>query len=251
MSKNMNEDLLEKFSEVESFHWWWEGRRELVGQIIGRNKKLRILDIGCGTGETLTYLKKKFPKTILYGIDTSNRAIKYSQSRGHKKVIKASALKLPYKNNSMDVVLLLDVLEHIKQDKKVIEEAKRILRKGGYIFIASPALPFIWSKHDSLQGHVRRYTRRDIRLLAQINKMKVERLGYFNFLLSLPIVAIRLIGKLKPFSKLSGYDNKLNYEIARKKTINGILKTIFVSEIKLLKSIKFPFGASIYAKLKK
>src|SRR3989344_9258648 len=128
MIKNMDDHLLEKINEVETLHWWWEGRRQLVKILLGKKKYETILDVGYGTGEMMTYLKSAFPKARLFGIDTSSRAINYARERGHKNIIKANAMRLPYKNNYFDAVLFLDVLEHIKDDQRCINEAKRVLK---------------------------------------------------------------------------------------------------------------------------
>ena len=241
----MNELLLEKFNRIEKTHWWWEGRRALLSLLIPNRKTQRILDVGCGTGETLSFLKRKFPKSRLYGVDNSAQAVKYSRSRGHENIYKANAQQLPFKDNYFDSILFLDVLEHIKDHQKAINEAKRVLKKRGKIIITSPGLSFIWSHFDENQGHERRYTRKDIRRLAYKANLKVEFISYFNFFLSPPIIAIRLLGRIKPLSYLSDYDRGFNFEIAFKPVINNILKRIFVFEITLLQFIKYPIGVSI------
>ena len=84
----MNDQLLDRFERIEKTHWWWEGRRELIKLLLKEGKPEKILDVGCGTGETLSYLKKIFPKSKLYGVDTSDTAIKYARSRKHKNISK-------------------------------------------------------------------------------------------------------------------------------------------------------------------
>jgi len=251
MSKNMDEHLLEKMDEIEATHWWWEGRRQLVRMLMGRKKYSRILDIGSGTGEMITYLKKIYPKSEFFGMDTSVLAIDYAKKRGHKNITKASATKLLYKNNYFDAVIVLDVLEHIKNDGKCITEAGRVLKKGGKLIITSPGLSFIWSKYDINQGHQRRYTRRRFIKLAKESNLKVEYISYFNFLLSPPIIIIRLLSKIKRLQGLSSYDNSINLDIAKVGTINTLLKNIFLIEIRALQYIKYPFGISIVAVLSK
>jgi ubiquinone/menaquinone biosynthesis C-methylase UbiE len=247
----MNDKLLDKFNKVEKVHWWWEGRRALLKLIIGSDTPKRILDIGCGTGETLSYLKRNYPKCSLYGIDSSAKAVRYSKKRGHRNIKQALANKLPFRDSFFDIVLFLDVLEHIKDHQKAIDEAKRVLRKGGKIIITSPGLNFIWSKHDENQGHQRRYTRSEIKQLAENAKMNIKLLSYFNFFLSLPIIIIRLLGNLKVFGHLTEYDSDLNFEIAFKPLLNGILRKIFVLEIILLKFVRYPIGISIVSVFEK
>ena len=145
----------------------------------------------------------------------------------------------------------MDVLEHIADDQAVLNEAKRVLKKGGRILITSPGLSFIWSAHDTEQGHKRRYTRRNIKKLAQNSELKVEFISYFNFFLSPPIIIIRLLSNIKPLHSLVDYDSGINYDIAKKGIINSILKNIFIVEIRAIRFIKYPIGISIVALLKK
>ncbi len=246
----MNDDLLDKFNEVEKFHWWWAGRQELVKDLLKPEKPQKILDIGCGTGETLTFMKKVFPKSKLQGVDYLPEAVKYTKGRGHL-ALRADALHLPFADATFDAVLLLDVIEHIKNDSAVIKEAKRVLRPGGVIILTAPALSFIWSAHDEGQGHERRYTRHRLMKLAGKNKMTVPFISYFNFLLSPVIILVRLASRLPFFSRLGRYDSKLNYQIANKKSANAILRFIFVSEVKMLKWIRYSIGISIAVKMRK
>jgi SAM-dependent methyltransferase len=247
----MNEKLLGYFNEIEKHHWWWEGRRQILRQSIENKKGLKILDIGCGTGETLSFLKDYLPKPILYGVDSSPVAINYTKKRGHKNILKVDAKKLPFGNNTFDYILLLDVIEHIEDDTAILVEAKRVLKKKGKIIITTPALQFIWSEHDSAQGHFRRYVRRRIRKISKEAKLSIRRISYFNFFLSPAIIGIRLLSRFKPLIKYGKYDSKLNFNIAKKPLLNGPLKLIFVSEIKLMKLINYPFGISIFAVLQK
>ncbi|KKS94738.1 MAG: Methyltransferase type 11 [Candidatus Collierbacteria bacterium GW2011_GWB1_44_6] len=247
----MNEKLLRHFHEIEKIHWWWEGRRQILRQSLEKKPGLKILDIGCGTGETLTFLEGCLDKPKLYGIDNMPVAIDFARKRGHKNIRLVDAKKLPFNANSFDYVLLLDVIEHIEDDSGILLEAKRVLKKGGKIIITTPALQFIWSEHDSEQGHFRRYTRSRMRWLAIKTRLAIDRISYFNFFLSPAIILLRLLGRLKPFKKVNSYDSKLNYDIAKKSLINDLLKIIFVTEIKLMKYISYPIGISIFTVLKK
>lgn len=250
-NKKMSNFLLEKFNDIERIHWWWEGRRELVKLMLLNKKPKNILDVGCGTGETLSFLKDLYPRAKLYGVDTSQKAINYSKKRGHKNIYKSNANKLPFKDGLFDIILFLDVLEHIKDDQSVIDEAKRVLKKGGTILITSPGLSFIWSEHDTKQGHKRRYTRRAIRKLAKTASLKDEFVSYFNFFLSPPIILIRLLSNLPKFKKFSDYDSGINYDIAKKGFPNSILRFIFVNEVRMIKYLRYPVGISVVAKLRK
>lgn len=247
----MNDNLLKKLNEVEKSHWWWSGRRELLKLIFSRKKPKRILDIGCGTGETLSYLKVLFPSCELYGVDLSLLAVRFSKERSHKNIYHANATKLSFKENFFDAVLFLDVLEHVNNHQKAIKEAKRVVKNGGMIIITSPALPFIWSNYDVSASHKRRYTKKEIKILAKKAGLKIAFISYFNFFLSLPIIIVRLLSRFKALNQISSYDNKLNFGIIDNRLVNSVLKSIFIKEIQTLKLIKYPFGISIVATLVK
>lgn len=247
----MDKNLLEKFNLVEQKHWWWEGRRKLIQNFIPKKKNLRVLDIGCGTGETLSFVKRIRPNSQVYGIDTMSLAVSYTKSRNHTKAYVASAMKLPFRDNFFDVLLYLDVLEHLKDHHKALMEGKRVLKKGGVMIITCPALPFIISDFDKNQGHVRRYTKNDFLYLENKTGMKLKFLSYFNFIFSIPIIIVRVASKIKYLSFLSNYDNGFNYNIADKSFINNLFRGIFLQEIGLMKHISYPLGISIIAVYKK
>lgn len=247
----MNETLLNYFNEIEKIHWWWEGRRQILKQSIRQISGLNILDIGCGTGETLTFLQGYLDNPKLYGVDNSPVAISFAKKRGHYHIQKVDAQKLPFPDKTFDTILLLDVIEHVKDDTGVLVEAKRVLKKKGQIIITAPALQFLWSNHDTGQGHYRRYTRRMLRILARQTGLTLAAVSYFNFLLSPAIISLRLLGKLKLFKAINKYDSKLNYDVAKIGVANNLLKFIFVNEIKLMKFVRYPLGISIFAILQK
>lgn len=247
----MEERLLDKFNQIEARHWWWEGRRELVRQLLKGESIKRVLDIGCGTGETMNFIKALIPKSEVHGIDTSRVAITYSKGRGHKNVRLSGAEKLPFKNNYFDAILFLDVLEHIENDIGALKEAKRGLKKDGVIIVSCPALPILWSDHDANQGHIKRYQISDFRKLAKATDMTIEWVGYFNFFLS-PIIAImRWVSRIKPFAFMASYESGANYEVANHGLVNEVLKKIFVTEVKLAQTIDYPWGVSVAVKLRK
>lgn len=246
----MKDDLLDKFNEVEKFHWWWAGRQALIKNLLLKENPRNILDMGCGTGETLTFLKTIFPKAKLTGVDVSSQAVKYTKNRGHEAKM-ADALHLPFADKIFDAVLLLDVVEHIEDDTGVVKEAKRVLKSGGIIIITVPALQIIWSAHDVNQGHFRRYTRHRLLSLAQKNQLKVSFLSYFNFFLSPAIIPIRLVSRISRLKRLGEYDSRLNYRLAYNKIVNSVLRFLFITEINLLNYISYPWGVSAVIKMKK
>ncbi len=247
----MNEMLLGYFNLVEKHHWWWEGRRQILRQEIDKKEKPKILDIGCGTGETITFLENYLAEPELCGVDNSPVAVRFAKERGHKMVANADACRLPFASSNFDYILLLDTIEHIEDDTVILKEAKRVLKKDGKIIITAPALELIWSNHDSEQGHFRRYTRRRFRRLADKTDLEINKLSYFNFILSPIIITIRLLSKLKPLSKLGYFDSNINFNLANVGFVNQLLRFVFICEIKLMKYINYPWGISLCCALVK
>jgi len=248
----MSENLLETFFKVETRHWWWVARKKIVINLLKKYLKKSdnvILDAGCGTGAGILYLQQ-FGNT--YGVDLSPKAVEFCKKRGISKVKIGDVSKLPFKDNFFDLVCLLDVIEHVNDDKMVIKEISRVLKKGGILLMTLPALPFIYSKHDKEQGHFRRYSKHDLNNLFKKTGFKKMKVSYFNIFLSSPIIAIRLLSKLGgKFSKLADYDSKINYSIFKKGLVNGVLTKIFSLESPLLELIDLPFGISLISIHKK
>jgi ubiquinone/menaquinone biosynthesis C-methylase UbiE len=247
----MSERLLDTFFKVETTHWWWVGRKNIIKIFLKKrfnSKKITILDAGCGTGSNIIFFNQ-FGKT--YGIDISPIATKFCKKRGIKNITTCDVSKLPYKDSYFDLVSCMDVLEHIEDEKKAISEIYRVLKPGGYVLLTVPALSFVFSKHDKAQGHFRRYSKKYLREILTSVGFVEDRTTYFNTLLSFPIILIRLLSKLEPFSKLADFDAKLNYDIYKVHALNNLLIYIFSLESKILKKIDLPIGISILASYRK
>ena len=131
--KTMKKENYETIFRFENENWWYRAKRELLRRILAKTgrKFESALDLGCGVGSNFEVLKS-FSKNVI-GIDSSNEAIKYCKNRGYDKLMKMDALKMKFKNNSFDLVLCSDVLEHI-DDKKAVDEILRVLKPKG-IFV--------------------------------------------------------------------------------------------------------------------
>ena len=127
--------------EVEESHWWFAGRRRIIAGFIDRicqqlkREQPRILDVGCGTGANLEMLAQF---GAAEGVDVSPEALAFCRARGLQNVRQSQAERLPYEDNSFDIVTGLDVVEHLDDDVGGLREMFRVLRPGGYLFTAAP-----------------------------------------------------------------------------------------------------------------
>ena len=123
--------------ENEDRHWWFQGTRSVILDV-ARNvlapkedATLRILDVGCGTGATLRVLSA-FGEA--HGLEPDGQAVAHCHKRGLESVVQGRAEDLPYEDDFFDVLVALDVLEHLEDDRAALKEMKRVVRPGGHRF---------------------------------------------------------------------------------------------------------------------
>lgn len=229
---------------VEKEHWWFRVRYKLLLMLIRKysknNKELQILDIGCGTG----YISKLIaPLGVIFSVDPSEAAMQVCRSQGLKNLYLGTADKLPFLDDHFDLVIALDVLEHVKDDKQAVNEIYRVLKPDGILICFVPAFMSLWSEQDDILMHYRRYTRESLGLLFD-SGWKCLKISYFNFFLFPFIFFIR---KSK---KLFGLRQK-NDEVEQVSFLNPLLFWIFEKEIFFLSHWRFSFGVSLLAVYKK
>ena len=187
----------EKMYRVEDRDWWFVSRRELVLSHLKRFVKVDrplILDIGCGTGAT-SQLLSEYGNVV--SLDFSELALKACEKRGIANLLKGSATLIPLADQSVDVIVATDILEHLESDSAAIREFQRVLKQTGIAIITVPAYQFLWSEHDEALMHQRRYTAGLLRQRIQAAGMALKYHGYALSLL-FPLALMRLIKKKKP-----------------------------------------------------
>lgn len=241
----MEKSLYKTYEIVERSHWWFCGRRRIILDIFEKysvkKSDLKILDFGCNTGFFVGQLQENGFDAC--GIDMSKDAIEFGMKRGVKN-LSVGKTPLPYTNELFDMILALDVIEHIEHQDETIADLYRLLKPGGKAIIMVPAFMFMWGLQDEVAHHYRRYTKSTLRDLVLRNGFKIERISYFNFFMFVPIVMVRLLQRIIPPKRSSDFD-------INNKFINTVLTKLFVFEAKLLQYINFPFGVSLVVVLRK
>jgi SAM-dependent methyltransferase len=227
-------------NEVESFHWWFVTRRELLKSILfslGIRRNSLTLDIGCGTGSNLRALVSAGLQPI--GLDRSIYALTIAKNKENFPLLAGDLNNLPFKANSIGLIIAADILEHLDDDRNGIIETYRVLSKGGILIITVPAFNFLWGIQDVVTGHRRRYSKKEIKNKLRAAGFDVLKSSYFNFFLFFPILIARRIIQLLGLRIRS--ENEVNSPM-----LNFMLKTIFLLEPYLLKYFSFPIGVSIF-----
>jgi len=226
-------------SEIEDFHWWFVVRKKLLKKILLSFRlppESIAVDIGCGTGSNLRILGLSVHSVI--GLDRSIHALYLTRKKVRFPVINGDLNELPFKNESIGLIIATDVLEHLENDLNGINEFYRTLRNGGMLVLTVPAFGFLWGIQDLVTGHKRRYSQKEILIKLRECGFRVLRASYFNFFLFFPILLARRIMSLLKLKVES--ENEINFPL-----LNFFLKAIFSLEPYVLKYFSFPFGVSI------
>lgn len=179
---------------LERDHYWFSGRQRLVLDLLRRVRPRPqglVVDLGAGTGRIAHAVARAgFP---VVGLD------QHRPAASHRPLpwVVADVSAPPLATASADVVLLLDVLEHV-DDAAVLADVRRVLQPGGVALITVPAYPWLWSARDVQAGHRRRYTASalsDTLLTAGLRPVRWQR---YQCLLLPALVASRL---LRPWSE--------------------------------------------------
>lgn len=234
----MQSYLYDDLYELEDTHWWHRAKRRLVLMLIRRfatRRHPRILDVGCGTGKNIEVWSRLGPTA---GIDVEPRAIAYCIKRGIAHVQRGRAEHTGLPALSVDVVTMLDVLEHT-DDTLVLPEIARILSGRGIFIVTVPAYPWLWSTWDVVLHHRRRYTKKELcRRLSAYGLCPLYASYVFSFL-PIPVILVRFIKSRLPKDRY-GSDFRLTSPI-----VNRILYALCVLEQYVMKIMPLPLGTSI------
>jgi len=230
-------------SAQEQDHWWFVARRAIIDSLVRTNIALpadaRILEAGCGTGGNLALLAQ-YGALDAIEYDADARAL--AAARGLCRV-EAGALPdaIGFGDTRYDLIALLDVLEHIEEDEASLSALGARLAPNGRLLLTVPAAPWLWSEHDVLHHHKRRYTHDGLLKVVAAAGLQVEASGHFNSLLFPLAVAQRFAHQLlRRDTPLDARPSPL---------VNAALQRIFAAERHLLGRFSLPMGLSLYAVL--
>jgi SAM-dependent methyltransferase len=230
-----------EMADLDQRHWWYRGRREILADLIRREAMPppggRVLEIGCGTGHNLEMLAQ-FGRLDAIELDDESRAI--AEKRLGRDVMSARLPELAgVPDGHYDLIAALDVIEHIDDDAGALAAIAPKLKPGGKFVMTVPAHPWMWSAHDTVNHHKRRYSKRGLRRLIERSPLRLEKLGYFNSLLFPLAVADRVA------SKMRGKDEA---EVKLPSApLNSALQAIFAAERHLVGRLPLPPGLSLFA----
>lgn len=237
----MERAVFDRMAELDGRHWWFVARRRILSELIEREVKLpagaRILEIGCGTGHNFEMLGK-YGHIDAIEVDDAARAL--SSTRLGREVGSSPLPELPgVPDGAYHLIALLDVLEHVEEDRASLASIKRKLAPGGQVLLTVPANQWMWSAHDAAHHHHRRYSRSGLRRVIEDAGLKVETLSYFNSLLFPVAAAARIVGKVR--------NKSASDDAMPSAPVNALLGRVFGFERHLVGRVPLPAGVSLVA----
>jgi SAM-dependent methyltransferase len=239
-------ELEQETHDLEETHWWYRERRRMIAGVLERTAlpaRARILDAGCGSGRNMELLARFGAPT---GVEPAQQSVEMARARGVGPVVQGSLdARLPFGSDSFDLVVCLDVLEHIADDRAALRELRRVTAADGRLLVTVPAHRWLWGAHDDLSGHQRRYTRASLLSVAAAAGWRPLWVTGFNAVLLGPIAvaraADRAIGRLRPARSDLGRTPR---------SLDRVLGTVLGTEARIIGSGRsLPFGVSIVALL--
>ena len=237
----MERVVYEQMAELDQRHWWYRARREVIAALIRRVAPpppgARILEVGCGTGHNLAMLGE-FGKVDALELDEEARTL--AEQRLGRAVHNAPLPELSgIDDAAYDLIGAFDVIEHIDDDSAALRSIAGKLKPAGKLVMTVPAHQWMWSAHDVVNHHKRRYSKRALRRLIEGSPLKLDAIGYFNSLLFPVAVAERSASRLR-----GKEDADLRLP---PKALNLALERTFAAERHLIGRVPLPPGLSLFA----
>ncbi len=242
----MENEYESKYHKIENDYWWFIARRDIIYKLLQNlniSKNSEILEIGCSGGVLLEFLRQNGFQN-LSGLDISKKAIDLCKRRNLKNTFVMDALK-PNLNKTYDVIIASDVLEHLEDDSQALSEWNKLLKVNGKLLVFVPAFNFLWSSHDVVNKHYRRYSKKQLTTLLSESNFKIIRASYWNLTLFYPISIYRI------FSRIFNSKQKKDQMFDVSYLTNKILLILVRFENKILEKINFPVGVSFFVIVEK
>jgi SAM-dependent methyltransferase len=242
----VDKSVYDRFLALDERHFWRRGKRELVlswleAAVGAPSGALRLLDVG-GATSLVPREMSAFGAVTVVEPEASCVALLAGDPR--VTAVQGGLPGLPV-TGPFDVITLLDVLEHLDDDVGGLRELYDLLRPGGHLLLTVPAYQWLWSDHDVVLHHRRRYTRGRLEPVLRSAGFELVRSSYYTSLL-LPLMAAQRVGsRFKPGRKAEAhpeYDVKVPAA-----PLNAALSAVMRVERAVVDRLALPAGGAIVA----
>lgn len=229
----------EKLFVVEDRHFWFVARNQIIRTVVEQLRLrdgARVLEVGCGTGNSLRPLERAGPGATVIGLDRYPEGLRYARQRTRAQLVCADSAALPFAE-PFDLICAFDVLEHVDDDIGAMRELRAALRSDGHLLVTVPASKNLWSRWDELSGHRRRYEKTEL----------VDRLATAGFRVE---YATAFMSATYPLMRLSRLwdGGSAESELRVYPILNSLLRLALTPERQLIRfRLSIPFGSSLLA----
>lgn len=241
----MDQRLYQFHAAAEDSHWWFLAKNRIVAHLARQVLALRasdqlpprIADIGCGGGALLALLT---PLGSCEGVELDSGLRARAQARGLEVHDGRLPDRIPLPTGTFDLVCCSEVVEHVEHDQAALHTLAGLLKPGGTLIITVPAHPWLWSQHDVLNHHFRRY--RKAELAAKLGATGLQRRTLSYAMCSLfPALAAARVFRRRSDSSGAGTDH------APPAPLSTVLRALFEAEKHFIPRTGLPWGSSLIA----
>jgi SAM-dependent methyltransferase len=236
----MKSELINTEKGLEDSYWWFVGRRIILERFLRlfvRRRRVAV-DVGCGSGRNLQLISGY--SDWVMGLDRSPAALELAAARGLP-IACADGHDLPLADSSADFLSAFDVIEHLDDDMRALEEFHRVLQREGLLLLTVPAYRFLWSEHDEALMHRRRYVASEIHIKLTRSGFRVLKRSYAVFFLFFPIVFYRLFRGVFPKDAFAPQAS----HVLLPSYLNNLLIFLLRVEAWMMGAVNLPWGTSI------
>jgi SAM-dependent methyltransferase len=229
-------------AELEHGSFWFRARSRLIVWALRRYfpRARSLFEIGCGTGFVLESMRQAFPRLSIVGGDLYPQGLEHASARlPELDFLQLDARRIPYERE-FDVIGAFDVLEHITEDRRVLEQMHTALKPGGGILLTVPQHPWLWSAIDDYGEHKRRYRRAELVAKVSASGFSIKRITSFVSLLLPAMAAMRLRARQR-----SGPLDPTR-ELVTPRFLTAVLERVMDVERSIItRGADIPFGGSL------
>ena len=250
-----NPDDFEKLRPIEDTHFWFVSRNNVLTAALAMVATKvaptgAVLEIGCGTGNTLRVIREVLPRVTLVGMDAFHAGLLHAKHRTAASVVEARIEQMPFRK-PFSLIGMFDVLEHIEDDVAALAAVHASLEAGGWFIVTVPANPLLWSRFDEESHHQRRYTESRLRQVLSGARFEVEYLTHFMSATYPALWASRHLERWLPMMvrKSAGpRESVLERELRVPRLVNAVFRQLLRLELPFIRRrCRLPVGTSLLA----
>lgn len=252
-----NPAYFDQLFRIEDHHFWFHARNRIISAVVAEMTRAfpggyKVLEIGCGNGNVLRHLQQTCAGHAVVGMDAFEEGLRLARRRNCTRLVRGDANHHPFASQ-FDLVGIFDVIEHVPEDERLLEQIRGILRPGGVLLITVPARMSLWSYFDEASGHCRRYEFDELHGKLEKAGYEVEYITpYMLTLLPLMWCGRRIASLTRGFRTNNSASDMAMREMRLTPGVNGLLKFCLSREIpRVVDRRGLPFGTSLLAVARK